>query len=249
LYKFCRFEQMKKIIVSFLLLISSVFAYAQDTSQVKSKKTKRFFVGVNFSSDLCSVFLKDGASSVSNYKVRPKFGYSVGLNFCYIVSKRINIETSIQYSNKGYVTPLTFGDMIDRRRGFVYNTSPIKDLRYISTFHYLDIPLKVNFVFGKKRTRFIAGLGLITNLLFKSTDTFSGQKADGISFKNSSTVTNEYNRVNLSPMISCGLNYKINDKMFFKIEPIFRCGITPTTHFPFKEYLWSAGLNLSWYFL
>jgi len=221
---------MKKLL-ALIFVIVSVIAYAQDST--KTKKTSRFFIGVNFSPDYCSGRLKDGALSVSYFKGVPKFGYTSGINICYVITKHISIETGIQYSKKDFetkTTGLTFGDTIDRRRGFVYHVNE-NDLY---TYHYLDIPLKANFVFGKNKTRFITSVGLTTNILVKATSSF---------------ISDNYTRINFSPTVSCGIDYKINDKMFFRIEPTFRYGILKMTDTPVTQYIWNAGLNLSWYFL
>src|ERR1700756_509256 len=121
---------MKKLL-AFAFIITSVFVYAQDST--KTKKPKRFFIGVNFSPDYCFRTLKNNDGSelskalVSTYnKIETaKFGFSSGVSFSYVFTKHISLDFGIQYSNKGFqdkTSALTFGNMIDRRRGFVYNT-------------------------------------------------------------------------------------------------------------------------------
>jgi hypothetical protein len=252
---------MKKLFV-FLLLFISVFANAQDST--KTKKASSFFIGANFSPDYCFRTLKNNDGSqlssmiVDSYnKIEvAKFGFSTGVSFCFVITKHISLDLGVQYSNKGFQnkeSSLTFGDMIDRRRGFVYNTNPSNanlptSGKIVYTYNYLDIPLKVNFVFGKKKVRFISSIGLTTNLLMSSKNTFVGQDSTGKSIKNSSNTTPTYSRINLSPTISCGIDYKINDKMFFRVEPTFRYGILKMTDTPVTQYLWNAGLNISYYF-
>ena|ERR1700752_860344 len=248
---------MKKLF-AFVFIITSVFVYAQDST--KTKKASRFFIGANFSSDYCFRDLKnnDGSSfsreliGLYNQVEIAKFGFSAGINFCHLITTHISIDLGAQYSNKGFQeknAELTFGSAIDRRRGFVYNTNNSSITgKIVSTYNYLDIPLKVNFVFGKKKVRFISSIGLTTNLLLSSKNTFVGQDSTGKSIKNSGSTTSTYNRINFSPTISCGIDYKINDKMFFRVEPTFRYGILKMTDTPVTQYLWSAGLNVSYYF-
>lgn len=253
---------MKKLL-ALIFIITSVFVYAQDSTQ--TKKASRFFIGVNFSPDYCFRTLKNNDGSdlsktivgIYNKIETAKFGFSSGFNLCYVITKHVSIDLGVQYSNKGFQdkkSGLTFGDMIDRRRGFVYNTNPSNanlptSGKIVYTYNYLDIPLKVNFVFGKKKVRFISSIGLTTNLLINSKNTFVGQDSTGKSIKNSgSNTTYTYNRINLSPTISCGIDYKANDKMFFRIEPTFRYGILKMTDTPVTQYLWNAGLNISYYF-
>ncbi len=246
-----------------LLVISilySVFLSGQDTTQVTVQKNKRVYLGANFSPDYCfrTLLNNDGSALsstiISQYNTtdRPKFGYTSGINLGYTLTKHISLEAGIQYSNKGFQTKqttLTFGDMIDRRRGFVYNTTSLYTSgKIVYRYNYLDVPLKVNFVFGKKKLHLISSVGIATNILMSATNTFVGVDSTGKSIKNSSVTTSTYNRINLSPMVSCGIEYVINTKMFFRIEPTFRYAILRASDTPVTEHLWNAGLNVSYYF-
>ena len=243
---------MKKII-AFLFILISAYTYAQDTTKVKTKKTKRFFVGVNFAPEISYRTIHNNGGNSDNWLVKfrdsieiPKFGFTTGINFDYIVSKHISIEAGIQYSNKGYQTKES-ALVFDNPRGGGYNI-PISG-KFIYTYNYLDIPLKVNFAFGKKKTQFITSVGLTTNILLKATNTFVGKYSNGTPIGNSSNITDEYNRINLSPTISCGIQYNLSNKLFFKIEPTFRYGVLKMADAPITQYIWNAGLNLSLYFL
>jgi hypothetical protein len=214
---------MKKVI-AFLFVIASLFTYAQDSTQTK---IKRVFVGVNFSSDVCSAVFKKPVLDNLGLTAKPKFGFTSGLNICYVITKHISL-------NLGVKSNLTFGDTFDRRRGFAYNTNERYSGKNI--YQYLDIPLMVNFVFGKSKTRFITSAGLTTNILLNQ--------------PNNPIITgNNYNRIKLSPTISCGIDYKIKNKMIFRLEPTFKYGLLKVSSGLAAEYIWNAGLNVSWYFL
>lgn len=244
---------MKKLLF-FILCCMSIFVYAQDST--KTKKASRFFIGVNFSPDYCFRTLKNTDGSAistmiydNDNKIQTaKFGFSSGINACYIITKHISVDLGVQYSNKGYQTAentLIFGP--PPRRGFINTTLPTSG-KIIYRYNYLDIPLKVNFVFGKKKLRLISSIGLTTNIFVSETNSFVGKYSNGSSFKNSSTSTSGHTKVNLSPTISCGIDYKINERMFFRIEPTFRYGILNTVDAPIAEYIWNTGLNVSYYF-
>ena len=225
---------MKKVI-AFLFIISSVFTYGQDTTRVNSKKTKHVFFGVNFSTDICSATFKNPVLDNLGLKAIPKFGFSSGLNICYVINKYLSLNLGVQYSRKEYEAKsnLTFGDMIDRRRGFVFSTYEV--FSGTNVYQYLDIPFKANFIFGKKKTRFISSVGLETNILLKTTNRYF-------------IVGENPNQINLSPIISCGIDYKINNKMFFRIEPTFRYGLLKVSTGLATQYIWSSGVNFSFYF-
>ena len=141
--------------------------------------------GVNISPDICFRTLEnnDGSSSSSmiidsrDKNEEPKFGYTAGLNVCYNFSKHLGIEAGIQYSNKGYAfkkTELTFGDMIDSRYGFIYNTNETEvptNAKFLYNFIYLDVPIRIIFSFGEKRIHYVASIGVTTNTFIKATQT------------------------------------------------------------------------------
>jgi hypothetical protein len=244
---------MKKLIL-FVFILSSVFGYAQDTTQVNSKKEKRFFLGINFSPDYCfrTLVNNDGGAvgamiiGFRNQLEIPKFGFTSGINIGYKISKYISAEIGLQYSNKGYQEKtINYNNNTTPRRGFSYPTSG----KIIYSYNCLDIPIKANFTFGKKQIRFICSLGLITNIYIAETNSFVGKDNNGSTYKNSSTTTSGFNRFNLTPAISVGVQFGINQKMFFRIEPTFKYGVLKMTNTPITQYIWNAGLNVSWYFL
>lgn len=218
-------------------------------------------IGANFSPDYCFRTLKnnDGSSSSEqvlnwrNENETGKLGYTTGLNAIFNFKKNIGIEAGIQFSNKGYQTKiqdLTLGSAIDPRRGFAYNASGAAPIRakFIYNDYYIDIPLKANFVFGKKKIRFITSVGLTTNIFIKEISTSVIEYNDGTSDKKSQSTTYDYNRVNISPIVSLGIDWKLNSKNNLRIEPTFRYGVLKITNEPLTDYLWNAGLNISYYF-
>ncbi|HXU27194.1 MAG TPA: outer membrane beta-barrel protein [Bacteroidia bacterium] len=242
---------MKKLL-ALVFIITSVFVYAQDST--KTKKVSRFFIGVNFSPDYCFRTLKNtDGSTISaiiydhdNKIERAKFGFSSGINACYIITKHISVDLGVQYSNKGYQTEEQALIYPTPRSATIYNL-PTSG-KFVYRYNYIDIPLKANFIFGKKKLRLISSVGLTTNIFISETNSFVGKYSNGSSFKNSSTSTSGQTKVNLSPTVSCGIDYKVNSRMFFRIEPTFRYGVLSTVDAPIAEYIWNAGLNISYYF-
>jgi len=235
-------------------LIATIFSlsvYGQDTLKSKpTKDFKRVLIGVNFSPDYCYRTLKnnDGSSSSTfvlesrNDREIAKFGYTAGLNVCYNFTNLIGIETGVQYSNKGYQTK-----MQDLIWGQPDPSLPTK-AKFIYNDNYIDIPLKVNFTFGKKKFRFCASAGLTTNIFINETSTSVQEFSDGDQKKQTSKTSFSYKRIDLSPTVSIGVDYKINNKMNLKVEPTFRYGVLKIIDSPVTGYLWNAGLNISYYF-
>ena len=163
-----------KLITFLLSTAITVNIFGQEVAKDASiPDFNKIQVGVNFSPDYCFRTLKNNDGSLTSSSILKsrnenetgKLGYTTGINVIYNLKKSIGIEVGIQYSNKGYQTKMqdfTYGSMIDPRTGFVYNTSgqtPIQG-EFIYNDYYIDIPLKVNFCFGKKKIRFITSAGL-----------------------------------------------------------------------------------------
>jgi hypothetical protein len=218
-------------------------------------------IGVNFSPDYCFRTLKNNDGSSSNDLIlksrneteKSKFGYTTGLNVIFNFKKNIGIEAGIQFSNKGYQTKiqdLTFGSAIDPRRGFAYNASGAAPIRakFIYNDYYIDIPLKANFIFGKKKIRFITSAGLTTNIFIKETVTSVLEYDNGTNDKKTHSTTYDYNKINLSPIVSVGIDWKLNVRSNLRIEPTLRYGVLKIMNEPLTDYLWNAGLNISYFF-
>ncbi|HRN94808.1 MAG TPA: hypothetical protein PL084_08790, partial [Chitinophagales bacterium] len=61
-------------------------------------------------------------------------------------------------------------------------------------------------------------------------------------------ISYNYKKVNISPLISVGIDYKINSRMNLRVEPTFRYGVLKLMDTPITTYLYSGGLNISYYF-
>ena len=72
--------------------------------------------------------------------------------------------------------------------------------------------------------------------------------SNGKTSKTSQTSTYNYNKINVSPTISLGVDYIINSMSNLRIEPTFRYGLLKTIDKPITEYLWNTGINISYYF-
>jgi len=237
---------MKSLIVFFLLGMAS-HTYAQ------SSNVGRVQIGVNFSPDVCFRTLQNNDGSArsefvikqNNEREIPKFGYTAGANVCFNLSSFFSLETGIQYANKGYQTkylpqdpnlifPVPEPNMPDKIK-FIYN------------FHYIDIPLKANFMLGTNRLRFLASVGLTVNTFISETVKTVSVYPDRRE-RSTNPSNYDYNRINLSPTVSFGVDYQINSNMNLRIEPTFRYGILKITDSPVTGYLYNGGLNIGYYY-
>lgn len=158
------------------------------------------------------------------------------------VSQNIAFETGLQYSNKGYQTKTM--DLIFE------GTDPNEPMlvqakaKFHYSYKYLGVPLKLNIYFGEGDLRFVSGIGATTNFLLNVQNRENYEYADGKKETKNEEGTLEYNMIDLSPMISFGIDYKISNNIHLRVEPTFRYGIIKVNHSPIKENLWNAGVNL-----
>jgi hypothetical protein len=186
----------------------------------------------------------------------PMFGYSGGVNILYQFSKHISAEAGVQYSKKGYAMKthdLYFGDPIDPRNGITYtnpggNSSGLVNIKTRYNHHYLDIPVRALFTIGKKRMRFSSSIGITTNIPLKATQTTIIEYEDGDTKRTTNDQLYKFNRLNISPTVSIGVDYQLSEKFSLKAEPTFRYGLIKIIDTPVTAYLWSGGMILSCYY-
>ena len=235
---------MKQVLILTITFLS-LTVLGQDT-----KPLQKILIGFNFSPDYAYRVLKNGDGSSSTdlvIKTRndieiAKFGYTTGLNACFNFSKRVGFETGIQFSNKGYKNII---------RNLVYfppNSSLPINSKTVYAYQYIGIPIKAKFSFGKSKVRVVSGVGFITNFLVNFRQVITYKYADGKTEKRSQSSKDGFKSVDISPLISLGIQYKLNDKMHLLTEPTFRYGLIKTKDAPVTENLWNAGLNIVFYY-
>lgn len=241
---------MIKQITILLLTLTTFCSYGQGyTEQNPVADFKRVQFGINFSTDVAFRTLKTNNDNPSGEVIIEqrnkietiKLGYTTGLNACYNINNFLGLESGIQYSNKGYQT---------KKQDLIFEnpdpTLPEKS-QFIYNLHYIDIPLKVNFTAGKKKVRFFTSAGLTANIFIKKTQTTIFVYSDRTE-RNANPSNFDFNRINISPTASIGIDYKINERMNLRVEPTFRYGVLKIIDSPVTGYLYSGGLNIGYYF-
>jgi hypothetical protein len=235
---------MKQLLI-LVTTLASLPVQGQDTNP-----TQKILIGFSFSPDYSTRTLKNNDGSPSSDLViksrndieGAKFGYTTGLNVCFNFSQLVGFETGIQFSNKGYNT---------KSQDLIYfppsPSSPTK-VKTIYAYQYIGIPLKAKFSFGKSKVRFISSIGFITNLLLSVKQTNNFEYSNGKTEKKTQSTTSGFKKVDISPIISVGIDYKLNNKIHLMAEPSFRYGVVKTKDAPVTENLWNAGLNVGFYY-
>ncbi|MES2397169.1 MAG: outer membrane beta-barrel protein [Bacteroidota bacterium] len=239
---------MKKVLFSFLLLISFGLS-AQDSTNTT---LKHWAIGYTVSPDYCyRTVTSDGSASMNNIVTFrnenevPQFGITSGFNVAYFFTKHFSIETGINYSNRGYRTKY-FSDFISPS-GTPDPFIPTK-INYIYNYNFIDIPLKINFVAGKKKLHFIASAGISANFLLFLKETRISEYSDGRKITSYPKPQTGFDFSDLTMLLSAGTDINLTNKLNLRIEPTFRYSLGIKQTSPIKEHLWSAGLSLGFYY-
>ena len=235
---------MKKTKLLLLLFFPlSTFCSTIDSLKVvDTVKASKWNLGFSFSPDYCYRTLKSDAAIADLKEIRdtlevPKFGYTFGVNIIYYFRKKIVLETGILFSDKGERTKkLTFQNLPAGQSPNYY--------AYNFHYYYLDIPLKVDYYLLTKKIKMYLTAGLSCNILLTQKTTLREGHDNTEVVRNASNVDTKPNRINVAVLFGAGLNYKVNEKLDLKVEPIYSRSITPINGAPIKSYLYSFGLNL-----
>lgn len=233
-----------------LLLLTSCRLFGQD-NESSTPDLKRVLIGFNVSPNICyrSLQVNDGSSTSAgivmsrNENETVKLGYSAGLNMCFNLKRHFGIEAGIQYSDKGFrskmliLNPLQPDPFVPNKAKFIYN------------FHCVDIPIKANFTTDEGKIRVFTSVGLTANFFIKETVTSVLFFSDHTERKTRMTSESDnYNKLNITPTISVGVDYRINEKMNLRIEPTLRYGVLKIIDTPVTGYLYSGGINVVYYY-
>jgi hypothetical protein len=255
-----------KSLLFLLLLIINVSLFANDTLNIIPKTDfNRWSVGVNISPDYCDRTLVNNFTSpyagmiieLRNKGEQFKIGYSVGVSLCYNLNKRMGVELGFSYSDMGYSTKeneLTFGDAIDPRFGYTYPTSGTgtstgyASIKIYYNHIYLNLPVRLVYRFGEKKNKFIAGIGLTTGYLIKSTSRIAFDNGESITISRDDLQYEKYNNYNIFPELSFGIERQLSQKLMLRVQPVLKYGLIEIIDAPNSTHLWSGGFNVGCYY-
>lgn len=230
-------------------MLLSIAAIAQEApAGHQSDKPSRWHIGLNVSPQINYRMLRATSGDEVSKQITesrnemdiPRIQYTAGVQLGYQLCKHITLNSGLQYGNWGGQTKfrdLTFGSP---------NPTLPNKARTATNMQYLAVPLTANVTFGHQRLKFTAGAGFSVNYLFSDKEIMILKFADGHTDRRSNTP-DYYNKWNIAPQISAGVDYAFNNKVHLKLEPIFRFGMMKTVDAPVKENLYNYGLNIAAY--
>lgn len=226
-------------------LLMLAFSFSAFTAVAQDNKGKKgIYVGYNFSPDYSYRTLHNIDILGGDFMVKSrndyedgKFGFTTGLRVGFDVSSSLQLETGLQFSNKGYKTKNSELVYID------YDPNAPTKARFNYNYKYLGIPLNARFSFGENKLRIVASAGVMTNFLLNVKHISTYEYASSRKERISQSYTFQYKKIDLSPMLGLGFDFKLTSKINLLLEPTFRYNILRTFDGGIAEHLWGAGLN------
>mgnify|MGYP002399471335 FL=1 len=237
--------------ISFLIILFLFFHILSAQDKTSRTNQKPFFIGVHFSPDYSyrQLVNNDGQSVTQTIirsrdrmeKARP--GFTTGVSFGWHLSSRLQIESGLFYSAKGYKTnkellvyipPVSPGDPVA--------------VKHVYRKQFLDIPLRIVYLWGGKRLQVAPSGGLVFNLFLNQGLLTYSYYETGEVRKTKTQLQDDVRKMNLSVQLGMGLRYRFNERLKLMAEPVLRYGLFKSADTPVAEKLWTAGLNTGLYF-
>ena len=236
---------------SFLLFLFLIFHTLSAQEVISRNKQRTFFVGVHFSPDYSyRRLVNNDGQSVSETIIRSRdrmekarLGFTTGASVGWHLSSRLQFESGVFYSAKGYKTnkellvyipPVSPGDPVA--------------VKHIYRKQFLDIPLRVVYLWGGKRLQVAPSGGVVFNLFMHQGQLTYSYYESGEVKKTKTQLLDDIRKMNLSVQLGMGLRYRLNDRLKIVAEPVFRYGLLNSADTPVAEKLWTTGLNAGMYF-
>lgn len=228
---------MKKIFVIFFISLICTELYAQDRP-VQSK----FKLGIYFSPEYSSMnrSMREGDNNVSqdflntwNRRTSGALGYSTSILTMYSLNKNIEIATGIGFSKWSE----------QHKDETYYINSPSYEAK-ISQY-YFEIPLKVSFLIGSKKLKFITSTEIAYNVNSFFRENLSDEYATYYNVTdNNKLVTENQFLPGVRFGFSSGIDYELAAKLHLRIEPQIKYYALLWKNRPINLSTWVVGVNL-----
>jgi len=233
---------MKAFILFSALFCLVNYSHAQQPFAETKSEFARFKVGLNVTPEMgYRIIMVTGSSiaSLRNDTEVPKMGYSAGVTFNYNFSKKIGVETGLQYASRGYTYKTT---------ELFHPVLPLSgELERRYSWNYLEIPVRAVFTSGEKKVKFLASAGATAGFFLNARSTTIIKYSNGQESRTSGELSIHYRQFVICPQLSLGAEYQLSSLFHFRFEPIARYGLNSVVNSPLKTNLISGGLLVSFY--
>ncbi|NEN25549.1 PorT family protein [Cryomorpha ignava] len=227
---------MKKLIAILILLIPFI-GHGQESINEQS----RFSVGVNFSPNFSYRTLSYPERLEPLVEAREKYehpslGFNTGIAARYLIIPNLEVELGLQFSSQ---TNMFKNDPLSDPTG---EGSP-GVANYQLRFHYLEIPLRLNYrVIDKKFFGYITAGATLNQFLYdKSITRITYSNGDKVAIASGIT---DFNKKTIGLIGGVGVGYHINPRFNIRVEPLFRYSLTALAETPIDQNIYSIGCQM-----
>lgn len=165
-------------------------------------------------------------------------------------SKRFGFEAGVGYHQLGWqygsdLSELTFGDLIDPRRGFIYATDtevPV-EASFIDIFHYIEVPLAFTVTLGRGKLRSVSAVGIAPSFLVTANAVADYIYANGRTERSRYEPVGAFKTLNAVPFFSTGLAIKAGSRWELRLQPTVRYGLVDIIDAPVTAKVYSGTLE------
>ncbi|MBK8339994.1 MAG: PorT family protein [Flavobacteriales bacterium] len=221
------------------------------SAQLEGAAVSRFSIGITGSMDHCFRILAnnrgdentDRVIDLRNRSEIPKLSYSINADLLFHLDERWALISGLRYSDQGYRTE-EFNEFasVDAPEGDP--AIPIGGIQYVYHFHYLSVPLLVQFRMGKGRLRFTPAIGLAGDILLEPTETTHSKWKDGRETSETRSAAQVgYNPISLSVRTELGGAYRIAERFELNAGLAGLYQITELIDAPITGHQWTVGFQ------
>lgn len=171
----------------------------------------------------------------ANYQLKPWVGLDAGVGYA-----------QMGWRQQVRREELTFGDMIDPRRGFIYTTEDglMFDRIILSdVYHFLDMRLGATVTLGQGRWRWQTSIGVAPAVLIAVRHRSMTLYEDGHRTRESREPKETFNSFNLFPYFATGLSFHPGGRWIWQLQPAVRYGVLRIIDAPITAHLFSGTLE------
>jgi len=227
-------------------------------AQLNKTGNSGWSIGVNAGAGVGYRTLYTNQSSIATETIKltrdgreePRVAISASFRIARQFSKRFGFEAGVGYHQTGWqygsdLSELTFGDLIDPRRGFIYATDtevPV-EATFIDIFHYLEVPLAFTVTLGRGKLRSVSAIGIAPSFLVTANAVTDYIYGDGRTERSRYEPVESYKTLNMIPFFSTGLAIRSGTRWEFRLQPTVRYGLIDIIDAPITAKIYSGTLE------
>ena len=224
-----------KLVYTIFICLFSIALQAQDSIQTDTTKWKKHQIGFTYSPDYNFRFLQADANTtwiknIADSMEVPKFGYSMGINYALKLGEKTTLNTGVIFSDNGEKTK---------------NNVELQTVNYTNHYYFVSVPLRIDYTVYSKKVAIYTALGITNNFFINHrTVMHEDGKKEAIEFNNQKDLM----VYNIGGIAGFGMNAKLSDNWFFKVEVLYKQSLTPINNDPVKKWLYAVGPNFGLYY-